>query len=304
MTEQPPSPSVFPPLSSWARAAAPGPRITAAGPPRAARGQDRLLCTWAGMGVRTARHQWDPHRREYRLYPYCYGDCGSRGGCRSGGPSPANPPVAGRRSTPYRRSAASSTGRPSGIHRRRPRRCPRGARSAADTSAGRGPRVGARARGSRRYRCSDCRDRTAPRLTCGSRRRGHLLCARGQRIRRPDRTDRRRRTPPSPRCSGMTRLTRSWLSSTFKLGVSRIFVSWFLSSSSQSRRPTHDGGTYSSLPFAATPWMTTSSATSPAWCRLPRGFASTASYSPGSWGRSPSTSTASSGTFLMLGLSG
>jgi hypothetical protein len=67
-----------------------------------------------------------------------------------------------------------------------------------------------------------------------------------------------------PRCSGMTRLTRSWLSSIFKLGVSRTFASWFLSSWSQSRRPTHAGGTYSS-PFAATPWMTTSFATPPAW---------------------------------------
>ena len=44
----------------------------------------------------------------------------------------------------------------------------------------------------------------------------------------------------------MTRLTRSWLSFTFRLGVSRTFASWFLSSWSQSRRPTHAGGTYSS----------------------------------------------------------
>jgi hypothetical protein len=54
---------------------------------------------------------------------------------------------------------------------------------------------------------------------------------------------------PSPRCFGMTRLTRLWLSSTFRLGVSRTFTSWFLSSWSQSRRPTHAGGTYSSSPF-------------------------------------------------------
>jgi hypothetical protein len=32
----------------------------------------------------------------------------------------------------------------------------------------------------------------------------------------------------------MTRLTRSWLSSTFRLGVSRTFASWFRSSWSQS----------------------------------------------------------------------
>jgi hypothetical protein len=58
---------------------------------------------------------------------------------------------------------------------------------------------------------------------------------------------------PSPRCSGMTRLTRSWLSSTFRLGVSRTFASWFLSSWSQSRRPTHAGGAYSSLPSPLRP---------------------------------------------------
>jgi hypothetical protein len=87
-------------------------------------------------------------------------------------------------------------------------------------------------------------------------------------------------------------------------GVSRTFASWFLSSWSQSRRPTHAGGTYSSSPFAATLWMTTPSATPPAWHRLPRGCASTASCSPGSWGRSPVTSTASSGTSLTLGLFG
>jgi hypothetical protein len=109
---------------------------------------------------------------------------------------------------------------------------------------------------------------------------------------------------PPPRCSGMTRLTRSWLSSTFRLGVSRTFASWSPSSWSPSRRPTHAGGTYSSSPFAATPWMITSSPTPPAWRRLLRGCASTVSCSPGSWGRSPSTSTASSGTFLTLGLFG
>jgi hypothetical protein len=111
-------------------------------------------------------------------------------------------------------------------------------------------------------------------------------------------------TAPPPRCSGMTRLTRSWLSSTFRLGVSKTFAPWSLSSWSPSRRPTHAGETYSSSPFAATPWMTTSSATPPAWRRLPRGCASTASCSPGSWGRSPSTSTASFETFLTLGLLG
>jgi hypothetical protein len=36
-------------------------------------------------------------------------------------------------------------------------------------------------------------------------------------------------TAPPPRCSGMTRLTRSWLSSTFRLGVSKTFASWSLS---------------------------------------------------------------------------
>jgi hypothetical protein len=108
---------------------------------------------------------------------------------------------------------------------------------------------------------------------------------------------------PSPRCSGMTRLTRSWLSSTYRLGVSRTFASWFRSSWSHSRHPTRAGGTYFS-PFAATPWMTTSSMTPPAWRRLLRGCASTASCSPESWGRSPSTSTASSGTFRTLELLG
>jgi hypothetical protein len=107
---------------------------------------------------------------------------------------------------------------------------------------------------------------------------------------------------PSPRCCGMTRLTCSWHSSTFRLGVSRTFASWFLSSWSQSR-PKHAGGTYSS-PFAATLWMTTFSATPLVWRRPPRGCASTASCSPGSWGRSSLTSTASSGTFLTLGLFG
>jgi hypothetical protein len=108
----------------------------------------------------------------------------------------------------------------------------------------------------------------------------------------------------SPWCCGMTRLTRSWLSSTFRLGVSRTSASWFLSSWSQSHRPTHANGTYYSSPFAATLWMTTSSATPPAWHRPPRGYASTASCSPGSWGRSLLTSTASSGTSLTLGLFG
>jgi hypothetical protein len=51
---------------------------------------------------------------------------------------------------------------------------------------------------------------------------------------------------------------------TFRLGVSKTFASWSPSSWSQSRRPTHAGGTYSS-PFAATPSMTTSSTTPPAW---------------------------------------
>jgi hypothetical protein len=81
---------------------------------------------------------------------------------------------------------------------------------------------------------------------------------------------------PSPWCSSMTRLTRSWLSSTFRMGVSKTFASWSLLSWSQSRRPMHAGGTYYSSPFAATPWMTTSYATPPAWRPLPHGCASTA----------------------------
>jgi hypothetical protein len=135
----------------------------------------RLPCARAGVGGRAHRRRWGPHHCGHRFGPCGCGRCDSRGDCRSGGPSPANPPVAGRRSTSCRRSAASSTGRPPGIHRRRPHRCPCGARGAIGPFAGSDPRVGARARRRRRYRCSDCRGRTAPRLACGPRRRGHLL---------------------------------------------------------------------------------------------------------------------------------
>jgi hypothetical protein len=162
--------------------------------------------------------------------------------------------------------------------------------------AGSGPRVGARARGHRRYRCSDCCGGTAPRL------RPMMV---GSPPLPPWAAQPSEPCPaPSPRCSGMTRLTRSWLNSTFRLGVSKTFASWSTSSWSQSRHPTHAGGTSSYSPFAATPSMSTSSAIPSAWRRLPRECASTASCSPGSWGRSPSTYTASSGTFLTLGLLG
>jgi hypothetical protein len=163
--------------------------------------------------------------------------------------------------------------------------------------------VGARPRGRRRYRCSNCRGGTAPRLrptTAGSPPLPPWAACTASRPHRPSEPG----PAPSPRCSGMTRLTRSWLNSTFRLGVSKTFASWFPSSWSQSRHPTRADGTSSYSPFAATPSMTTSSATPPAWRRLPRGCASTASCSPGSWGRSPSIYTASSGTFLTLGLFG
>jgi hypothetical protein len=86
---------------------------------------------------------------------------------------------------------------------------------------------------------------------------------------RPHRPSEPGPAPTPPRCCGMTRLTRSWLSSTFRLGVSKTFASWFLSSWSHSRRPMHAGGTYSSSPFAATLWMTTSSATVGAKTKTP-----------------------------------
>jgi hypothetical protein len=106
----------------------------------------RCCCAQAAVGGRAHRRRWVPHRDGPRIGPCGCGGCASRGGCRSGGPSPANPPVAGRRSTPYRRSAASSsTGRPPGIPRRRPDCCPCRARDATGPFVGSRSPVGARA---------------------------------------------------------------------------------------------------------------------------------------------------------------
>jgi hypothetical protein len=218
-----------------------------------------------GVGVRTERCQWGPHHREYRLCPYCCGDCGSRGVADPEDPPPSIPPslvvaphpvinqpppplVAHQGYTVAALAAACAE------HAARQARLREAAlmwereREAADA-------IAAQIAATEQLLASPTAHDTGPpplhpSATCTASR-PHRLSTPGP--------------APSPRCSGMTRLTRLWLSSTFRLGVSRTFVSWFLSSSSQSHCPTHAGGTYSSLSFVATPWMTTSSATSPAW---------------------------------------
>ena len=86
----------------------------------------------------------------------------------------------------------------------------------------------------------------------------------------------------------------------YEARVSRTSGSCFRSSSSLSRLPTPAGGTWSFSLYVVTPSTTTSSSTSQALSRPPRGCASTASSCPGLWGRSPSTSTTSSATLRML----
>jgi hypothetical protein len=211
---------------------------------------------------------------------------------------PADPPVACRRST------ASSTSRPPGIHRRRHHRCPCGI-------CGMTGRL-------REVALVWEREREAADAIAAQIATAELLLA------SPTTHDGGATssatvgsvygvpTAPIVKTGPRTIPTMLWHDPTDPLmaqlhlqagSVQNIHlmvpVSW-----SQSRHPTRAGGTYSSSPFAATPSMTTSSATPPAWHRLPHGCASTTSCSPGSWGRSPSTSTASSGTFLTLRLLG
>jgi hypothetical protein len=202
MAEQPlpPPPSyfhVFPPLSSsWARAVAPGVRAAAATPPRAGTTGPAGTGAAAAVGGRTAPYV----ARAPPVSPALEPEWGS-------GPSATDGALTAASTTSALTVVA--TGVPAGVADPEDPPPPippslvvdthhvvdlpppppvahqgytvvalaaaRGARGATGTSAGSGPRVGARARSRRRYRCSDCRGGTAPRLACSPRRRGHLL---------------------------------------------------------------------------------------------------------------------------------